>query len=37
VAAHTDLLNYRASVEADFICNMGFLDWCETRFVWLGQ
>lgn len=32
-AAHTDLVSYRASVEADFICNMGWLNWCEKR-VW---
>lgn len=32
-AAHADLVNYRASVEADFICNMGWLDISERR-VW---
>ena len=33
-AAYEDLSNYRASVEADFICNMGFLNWSEMGFVW---
>ncbi|HBG28971.1 MAG: hypothetical protein A2Y10_03415 [Planctomycetes bacterium GWF2_41_51] len=31
--AYTDLLSYRASVEADFICNMGWLNYCEES-VW---
>ncbi len=34
LAAYDDLYNYRASVEADFICNMGFLNWSEMGFVW---
>ena len=33
-AAYEDLYNYRALVEGDFICNMGWLNWCEEGFVW---
>lgn len=32
-AAFSDLSNYRASVEAEFICNMSWLNWAEKR-VW---
>jgi hypothetical protein len=31
-AAHADLDNYRASVEADFICNMGWLDYFVEQY-----
>lgn len=35
-AAYADLLNYRASVEADFICNMGVLNYWERSYVWIN-
>jgi len=31
-AAHADLNNYRALVEADFICNMGWLDYFVEQY-----